>query len=156
MPPDSVRVQSLHALMPPLQNCSSVKACMRVDRPLRPSHARCAREPAGSLSQRGAYDHVNASSSILRGLIEKGIACRFYEYRALLKEVQNSYNPNTQTTELNILALLFDSEVIVLDELGAAKPSKPHWRRHGLARNWRSPSVEAAGDESRPVDRPAV
>jgi DNA replication protein DnaC len=62
--------------------------------------------------------------AILRGLIEKGISCRFYEYRGLLKEIQNSYNPNTQTTEMGILAALFESEVIVLDELGAAKPSE--------------------------------
>src|SRR5262249_37843584 len=62
--------------------------------------------------------------SILRGLIEKGIAGRFYEYRSLLKDIQNSYNPNTQTTEMSILAPLFESEVIVLDELGAAKPSE--------------------------------
>jgi DNA replication protein DnaC len=62
--------------------------------------------------------------AILRGLIGKGIACRFYEYRGLLKEIQNSYNPNTQTTEMSILAPLFESEVIVLDELGAAKPSE--------------------------------
>jgi len=62
--------------------------------------------------------------SILRGLMEKGIACRFYEYRALLKEIQNSYNPNTQTSEMSILAPLIESEVIVLDELGAAKPSE--------------------------------
>ena len=61
---------------------------------------------------------------ILRGLIEKGIACRFYEYRSLLKEIQNSYDPNTQTSEMSILEALFDYEVIVLDELGAVRPSE--------------------------------
>ncbi|HKQ05731.1 MAG TPA: ATP-binding protein, partial [Blastocatellia bacterium] len=58
------------------------------------------------------------------GLVEKGIACRFYEYRGLLKEIQNSYNANTETTEMSILAPLFETEVIALDELGAAKPSE--------------------------------
>jgi DNA replication protein DnaC len=61
---------------------------------------------------------------ILRGLMDKGISCRFYEYRSLLKEIQNSYNLNTNTTEMSILAPLFEYEVIVLDELGAAKPSE--------------------------------
>lgn len=61
---------------------------------------------------------------ILRGLIEKGISCRFYEYRSLLKEIQNSYNQNTQISEMSILEALFDYEVIVLDELGAARPSE--------------------------------
>jgi hypothetical protein len=31
-------------------------------------------------------------TAILRGLIEKGVVCRFYEYRALLKDIQQSYN----------------------------------------------------------------
>jgi len=67
---------------------------------------------------------THLSAGILRGLIEKGISCRFYEYRSLLKEIQNSYNTNTNTTEMKILAPLFEYEVIVLDELGAAKPSE--------------------------------
>jgi DNA replication protein DnaC len=67
---------------------------------------------------------THLSVGILRSLIEKGISCRFYEYRSLLKEIQNSYNPNTNATEMNILAPLFDYEVIVLDELGAARPSE--------------------------------
>jgi len=67
---------------------------------------------------------THLSVAILRGLIEKGISCRFYEYRSLLKEIQNSYNSNTNTTEMEVLAPLFEYEVIVLDELGAAKPSE--------------------------------
>jgi DNA replication protein DnaC len=67
---------------------------------------------------------THLSAGILRGLIGKGISCRFYEYRSLLKEIQDSYNPNTNTTEMNILAPLFEYQVIVLDELGAAKPSE--------------------------------
>ncbi len=67
---------------------------------------------------------THLSVGILRGLVEKGITCKFYEYRSLLKEIQNSYNPNTNTTEMNILAPLFEYEVIVLDELGAARPSE--------------------------------
>jgi DNA replication protein DnaC len=67
---------------------------------------------------------THLSTGILHALIEKGIACRFYEYRSLLKEIQNSYNPNTKMTEMSILAPLFEYEVIVLDELGAAKPSE--------------------------------
>lgn len=67
---------------------------------------------------------THLSTGILRGLIEKGISCRFYEYRSLLKEIQNSYNPNTNTSEMDILTPLIECEVIVLDELGAAKPSE--------------------------------
>jgi DNA replication protein DnaC len=67
---------------------------------------------------------THLSVGILRGLIERGISCRFYEFRSLLKEIQNSYNPNTNLTEMDILAPLFDYDVIVLDELGSAKPSE--------------------------------
>lgn len=67
---------------------------------------------------------THLSVGILRGLIEKGISCRFYEYRSLLKEIQSSYNPNTNTTEMGILESLFEYEVIILDELGAARPTE--------------------------------
>ena len=62
--------------------------------------------------------------SILRALIEKGIACRFYDYRDLLKSLQSSYNPKTLITEMEILAPLFECEVIVLDELGVIRPTE--------------------------------
>lgn len=64
---------------------------------------------------------------ILKALIHKGIPSLFYDYRELLKEIQNSYNPNVQVTELEILKPVFESEVLVLDELGAAKPSEWVW-----------------------------
>ena len=69
--------------------------------------------------------------ALLRGLIEKGVACRFYEYRALLKEIQTSYNPNTRMSEIDVLAPLFDCEVIILDELGAMRPTE--WAQDTLA-----------------------
>jgi DNA replication protein DnaC len=62
--------------------------------------------------------------SALRELIGKGIPGLFYDFRDLLKEIQDSYNPNTHTSELKILAPIFDSEILVLDELGASKPTE--------------------------------
>src|SRR3989440_8511726 len=66
---------------------------------------------------------THLSAAILRGLIEKGISCLFYEFGALLKEIQNSYNPISQTSELKVLAPVYETEVLVLDELGAVKPT---------------------------------
>jgi len=66
---------------------------------------------------------THLAAAILRGLIEKGISCLFYEFGALLKEIQESYNPVSQTSELKVLAPVFEIEVLVLDELGAAKPT---------------------------------
>lgn len=60
----------------------------------------------------------------LKALILKGIDGLFYDSRDLLKEIQDSYNPSTHTSELEILAPIFDAEVLVLDELGATKPTE--------------------------------
>ncbi len=62
--------------------------------------------------------------SALKELIKKGIPGLFYDFRDLLKEIQDSYNPNTHTSELKILTPIFDAEVLVLDELGASKPTE--------------------------------
>ena len=66
---------------------------------------------------------THLSVAILRGLVEKGVPCLFYEFGSLLKEIQNSYNPVSQTSELKVLAPVFEAEVLVLDELGASKPT---------------------------------
>ncbi|HWN99147.1 MAG TPA: ATP-binding protein [Blastocatellia bacterium] len=60
----------------------------------------------------------------LKELIKKGIPGIFYDFRDLLKEIQDSYNPNTHTSELKILTPIFDAEVLVLDELGSSKPTE--------------------------------
>jgi DNA replication protein DnaC len=60
----------------------------------------------------------------LKELIKKGIPGVFYDFRDLLKEIQDSYNPNTHTSELKILAPIFEAEVLVLDELGSSKPTE--------------------------------
>jgi DNA replication protein DnaC len=57
----------------------------------------------------------------------KGVPCLFCDYRELLKEIQNSYNASVQATELQILRPVFESEVLVLDELGAVKPTEWVW-----------------------------
>jgi DNA replication protein DnaC len=61
--------------------------------------------------------------AILQGLIEKGVPCLFYEFGALLKEIQDSYNKVSNTSEMSVLAPVYQAEVLVLDELGAGKPT---------------------------------
>ena len=60
-------------------------------------------------------------------ILRRGVTGLFYDYRELLKEVQNSYNKEVSATELSILRPVFEAEVLVLDELGAAKPSEWVW-----------------------------
>ena len=65
---------------------------------------------------------------ILRKLIEeRGVQGIFCDYRELLKEVQDSYNPSVSATEMQVLRPVFEAEVLVLDELGASKPSEWVW-----------------------------
>ena len=65
---------------------------------------------------------------ILQSLVlERGATGLFVDYRELLKQIQNSYNRQVQTTELEILAPVFDAEILVLDELGASKPTDWVW-----------------------------
>jgi DNA replication protein DnaC len=65
---------------------------------------------------------------ILQALVaERGAKGLFYDYRDLLKQVQNSYNRNVEATELEILRPVFEAEVLVLDELGASKPTDWVW-----------------------------
>ncbi len=66
--------------------------------------------------------------ALLRELIlQRGASGLFCDYRDLLKQVQNSYNPNVAETELEVLSPVFDAEVLVLDEIGASKPSEWVW-----------------------------
>ncbi|MGH9593825.1 MAG: hypothetical protein ACRD5L_12095, partial [Bryobacteraceae bacterium] len=47
----------------------------------------------------------------------------FYDYRELLKEIQASYNPESQASEVSVLDPVLRTEVLLLDDLGASKPS---------------------------------
>ena len=60
----------------------------------------------------------------LRELINRyGVRGLFYQFGALLRQIQDSYNPVSQASELTVLAPIFEAEVLVLDELGASKPT---------------------------------
>ena len=61
--------------------------------------------------------------AIIRGLIEKGFAGIFCEFGSLLKEIQESYNPISKSSELKVLAPIYQTDVLVLDELGATSPT---------------------------------
>jgi DNA replication protein DnaC len=69
--------------------------------------------------------------SVLKALTERGFGCLFYEFGTLLKEIQDSYNSDTRTSELRVLSPVLDAEILVLDELGASKPTD--WVRDTMA-----------------------
>jgi len=75
---------------------------------------------------------------ILKELIAtRGSSCLFCDYRELLKQIQNSYNDSVKATELQVLRPVFDAEVLLLDELGAVKPSEWVWDTVSLILNTR-------------------
>ncbi len=59
---------------------------------------------------------------------DKGL---FYDFRDLLREIQGSYNAVSQTSELDILRPVLEARILVLDELGANKPTA--WVRDTIA-----------------------
>ena len=59
---------------------------------------------------------------ILKALIrEKGAIGIFYDFRDLLKEIQNSYNQVSGTSEMEVLSPVVSTEVLVLDDMGVGK-----------------------------------
>lgn len=65
---------------------------------------------------------------VLRALIEeKGCAGLFVDYGDLLKQIQNSYNPRSETTEHELFRPVLEAEVLVLDDLGSTKPTAWVW-----------------------------
>ena len=71
---------------------------------------------------------THLATGILDALVrEKGASGLFCDYRDLLKQIQNSYNTQVAATELDVLRPVFDAEVLVIDELGASKPTDWVW-----------------------------
>jgi DNA replication protein DnaC len=59
----------------------------------------------------------------LKEIVLRGHSGLFYDYRELLKEIQDSYNPENQATEMGVLEPVLQAEVLVLDDAGSSKPS---------------------------------
>ena len=80
---------------------------------------------------------THLSVAIIKELMKKGVSCLFCDYRDLLKQIQNSYNPSVQTTELELLRPVFKAEVLILDDLGAVKPTQWIWDSVSILLNTR-------------------
>lgn len=65
-----------------------------------------------------------AVAILQRLALRRGIPSLFCDYRELLKQITDSYDARSATTELALFKPIFETEVVVLDELGAAKPTE--------------------------------
>ncbi len=72
-----------------------------------------------------------AVALLKRVIMEKGDGGLFYDFRDLLREIQASWNSVSQTSELEVLRPVLEARVLVLDELGANKPTE--WVRDTIA-----------------------
>jgi DNA replication protein DnaC len=59
----------------------------------------------------------------LKQIVLRGHSGLFYDYRELLKEIQDSYNAESQSTEMGVLEPVLKAEIFVLDDVGSSKPS---------------------------------
>jgi len=53
----------------------------------------------------------------------KNAGCVFYDFRDLIRDIQSTFTPDSVLSESDILAPVFESQVLVLDELGAKRSS---------------------------------
>lgn len=60
--------------------------------------------------------------AIIQELIQKKkVPCLFYDFRELIRDIQSTFTPESSLTESDVLAPVFEKEVLVLDELGAKR-----------------------------------
>jgi DNA replication protein DnaC len=60
--------------------------------------------------------------AVLRELVTtKGVRGQFWDFHELIREIKSSYDRETRTTELQVLQPVVDTDVLVLDDLGAWK-----------------------------------
>jgi len=68
---------------------------------------------------------THIAASVLRRLVEeKRVRGLFYDVRDLLRVIRSTYNPVVRTAEMDILRPVMTAELLVLDDLGAEKPSE--------------------------------
>lgn len=53
--------------------------------------------------------------------LQKGVRGQFWDFHELIREIRNSYNAETKTTELQVLEPVIETDLLVLDDLGAWK-----------------------------------
>ena len=70
--------------------------------------------------------------AVLRELvIRKAVACLYYDFLKLLKDIRDSYNPVSHTSELRVMGPVLEAEVLLLDDMTAFEPTG--WVRETLA-----------------------
>ncbi len=65
---------------------------------------------------------THLAAAVIRELTTaKGVRTQFWDFHELIREIKSSYDPETKTTELQVLAPVVEMDVLLLDDLGAWK-----------------------------------
>jgi DNA replication protein DnaC len=76
------------------------------------------------LQGRPGSGKTHLAVAVLKRIIERtGARGRFHTTSDLLKRLRNTYDPSVAVTEMGILEPVLTAQVVVLDDLGAEKPS---------------------------------
>jgi DNA replication protein DnaC len=68
---------------------------------------------------------THIATAVLRQVIlEKHARGLFYDVRDLLRIIRSTYNPVVRTAEMDILRPVMEADLLILDDLGAEKPSE--------------------------------
>jgi DNA replication protein DnaC len=65
-----------------------------------------------------------AVAVLIQGIRTRGARGLFYDTRDLLRLIRSTYDPVVRTTELEVLRPVMESDLLVLDDLGAEKTSE--------------------------------
>jgi DNA replication protein DnaC len=68
---------------------------------------------------------THLSVGILKRIVQRtGARAKFYDTRTLLALIRSTYDPVARTTEASVIRPVMDAEFLVLDDLGAERPTE--------------------------------
>jgi DNA replication protein DnaC len=74
------------------------------------------------MTGRSGLGKTHLAVAVLRELwMKKGARGQFWDFHELIREIRNSYNEETRTTELQVLEPVTGADILLLDDLGAWK-----------------------------------
>jgi len=105
-------------------NCRALMVATQFVREFVPGLAANSRTPGLMLTGSVGVGKTHLAAAALRQLIEdKGIYGRFVDVRELLDKLRSSYGDDAKESQAQILGPLLNADLVVIDELGAARPS---------------------------------
>jgi DNA replication protein DnaC len=68
---------------------------------------------------------THLATAVLKAAIAKSDVRGLYcDYGMLIRSIQNTYNPNTETTEMAVIKPVIEADLLLMDELGALRPTQ--------------------------------